>query len=885
MDHLPVPQDRCLVDLRIPFLSAEQAEYIPPFNDYPQRSGWTINFSGGDQFDVFVTNVDGSQDGRDLGSLAQNWLYFGLLSEFLGETVDQREFQARDLKSGAFFLTSKSLEILVCARTKDLLQQAQKDGSHIVQSFSDKFMEQTLVARHYIMRMVDATAKTQTAKTQEELPLVCLGVCLLEEYLVTATSHLCQRVELEMPIAQRWRLNSMDSDTRMPPLDCGGPIVQAMLRNGWCPHDVALLSGAQVKKVSTLWYIANLDAPRRNMGHESCSMTVCEPLQMSGKQYVQRHSKGHGCSCSLLGPDEAEVASIIWSERLPVVKLLGDHVHVEAHSSQNPFVAISHVWADGRGNEDANKLPLCTLHEIQRLVNTVLGENAAFWIDTICVPRKPRPLKLEALSRLREPYERASKVLVLDAYLESHMSRSASPFELLARIGISGWSRRLWTFQEGRLVSPDHVCFSFRDQIVNLATDLRGWFHSYSHFPTVAAHVIEWELLLAHQQTTLVHTLVTGSDDLNLIKHVAGLRSAFRTRTTSRAEDEALCLGSVLNLSTDTMHAILSLQSYEERMAKIWASLMQINIGIAFSKARRKLQVDGYRWAPATFMGDLDMSEQQWVSPNGAWDSDTPAKIVPGVGLEVQRPAWRLGNDGLVTRRLWDRRLGRQLCDAKIYKCGYLIDVCDAGGIWFSLEFLEAWHTQPSSMELDDEVVILVEGGPSLRTRPLRDYFSRVRDDVEIQETQKGVIGSSNCAPSIDAKGGTSRLAIHRHVVFNTQGRDKQEILRELKKVADRISLMHGEVVQQTREDCYNRVQDEEQDERWKVIVTKLVKQHMNLNTGVVQLTKSYNIRKAMGEEDEIAFEDCRSCISRLLWFGTNCVVQQERNDITWRIN
>ncbi len=38
------------------------------------------------------------------------------------------------------------------------------------------------------------------------------------------------------------------------------------------------------------------------------------------------------------------------------------------------LVAISHVWADGLGNNQANKLPICQLERLQGLVNSLYNK-------------------------------------------------------------------------------------------------------------------------------------------------------------------------------------------------------------------------------------------------------------------------------------------------------------------------------------------------------------------------------------------------------------------------------------------------------------------------------------------------------------------------------
>ena len=67
---------------------------------------------------------------------------------------------------------------------------------------------------------------------------------------------------------------------------------------------------------------------------------------------------------------------------------------------------------------------------------------------------------------MRKTYEEAAVVVVLDAWLQQQLSRSISNVESMMRIALSGWTRRLWTFQEGSINKNDSIVFN--DKIVDL---------------------------------------------------------------------------------------------------------------------------------------------------------------------------------------------------------------------------------------------------------------------------------------------------------------------------------------------------------------------------------------------------------------------------------
>jgi hypothetical protein len=73
-----------------------------------------------------------------------------------------------------------------------------------------------------------------------------------------------------------------------------------------------------------------------------------------------------------------------------------------------------------------------------------------FWMDTLCVPRRPKYIHDVAVMNMMHVYEHAERVLVLDAELLASPAR-ASYEEINMRIQASRWIRRLWTVQEAAL--------------------------------------------------------------------------------------------------------------------------------------------------------------------------------------------------------------------------------------------------------------------------------------------------------------------------------------------------------------------------------------------------------------------------------------------------
>ncbi|EGY22075.1 uncharacterized protein VDAG_03515 [Verticillium dahliae VdLs.17] len=627
MDHLPVPSDRCLVDhIRIPYLATDK--YDAPFSSYPHRSGWNLKL--GSELAREIAFAPESQAARYIGSLAQTWLYFGLLAQFLGEPVNQETFRLMDnVEDGPARLCTQPLEQLVCARTQTLLDHFNVNGSREIESFRDEFQDVLIMVRHQTLLLLPKEADQDSA-----VAMTCLAIAALADYLSTALLGLCQRTGLDSPVTQVWRLLNTGFQ-----FDCGLPLLQLMSEQGWCPSILTDVSyDPQVDTVSVLWYIGNLLPPNNDIPHAVCTPIACALHHVDETQYAQVHAF-EDCRCDAVGPGLSELETIIRNGKIPVMKLEGNMLSVREAETGSAFVAISHVWADGMGNPAANTLPLCRILEIQRLVNELPKrnrdnqDNTPFWIDTLCVPRGPRDLRRIALGQLRKPYEQAADVLVLDSYLRRQISEGRTTSELLAVIALCPWSHRLWTFQEGRIPrQPAYVWFSFQDAVIDLSSRLRT---PEPNFPTRAARTVSLRLLLGHQQTRASAGLLPDEH----LHHPSVLRQVLAGRRTSRSEDEALCISSLLNLAPDVADKIIC-SAGEARMAAIWDHLPTIPVGIAFSKSTKKLNISGFRWAPSTFMGDSDTSLKHWEGPNGTWAAP-PAQATP-TGLAIHRPAMLL---------------------------------------------------------------------------------------------------------------------------------------------------------------------------------------------------------------------------------------------------
>jgi hypothetical protein len=162
------------------------------------------------------------------------------------------------------------------------------------------------------------------------------------------------------------------------------------------------------------------------------------------------------------------------NRRLPFVAI--SHVSRFTPIYAESLIQICQVWADGLGNQEANALNSCELirlrtptqtlmirddREQKHISNGASKNHTLIWIDTLCCPVSPSIAKNIALQKIRDVYQSAQRVLILEASLEAYKAEEMKIVEKLGRIYASGWLRRLWTLQEGALARSLYFQFAY----------------------------------------------------------------------------------------------------------------------------------------------------------------------------------------------------------------------------------------------------------------------------------------------------------------------------------------------------------------------------------------------------------------------------------------
>lgn len=250
--------------------------------------------------------------------------------------------------------------------------------------------------------------------------------------------------------------------------------VNLMLRNGWCPAEISHVE-QNFRYICPRFYLRHMRRPTLDIDHSGCTREGCLKLQVDLKTYRPLHVD-KSCQCSSMGPNLEQVKEYLEKGTFPVLKVVGDSmegfsVEVLPYADDVAYVALSHVWVDGLGNPEALTLPQCQLLRLRSLVGGLRGRTFAqpvrsargatlvekreerdlyIWCDSLCCPIDDRKQsqggtnhKKLALAKLKEVYENAAYVLVLDRALQSFRYLEIGSLEAAVRILTSAWMRRL----------------------------------------------------------------------------------------------------------------------------------------------------------------------------------------------------------------------------------------------------------------------------------------------------------------------------------------------------------------------------------------------------------------------------------------------------------
>ncbi|KAK9416732.1 putative Het domain protein [Seiridium unicorne] len=438
------------------------------------------------------SKVDYSRPSTELTSLLQSWLFFGLMSECLGQDIDPQMFVKRCQRNSPENRAGKPMiDIRVdntfLVRFGERRERLWNTSDQARRVFLEKeLLDNVLFAQNQV-ELLELHIK-------EKSDDFCLNALLVRMLL-----HVIM-FQLEQPLGP---VNMKAPSVRV--------IVQRMLAMGWCKQRVAF--ACRQFSYPALYYMSSLQRYLpRHIDHHECTNDTCKA---KADDMEPTHRK-LDCQCMAIEVQMSEIIRIIREGGIPLVRVQKQdqrhgviQLEVIRCTPSSSYTAISHVWSDRQLSARRNALPQCqleyldsvlaelppssgkdlrgirTLHNMihNRLWKWGLYDSPSdlerlFWLDTLCIPlgSEHSDLRTKAINAMDLIYAGADRVLVLDAELQTadvgqsrlriavdglvgkfsqlHVIDGPSPGNLLevaARLFASAWVGRAWTLQEGCL--------------------------------------------------------------------------------------------------------------------------------------------------------------------------------------------------------------------------------------------------------------------------------------------------------------------------------------------------------------------------------------------------------------------------------------------------
>lgn len=589
----------------------------------------------------------------------QSWLFFSLLREVLSPRIRNEEFLSSN--HDIIYLDTASLDHWISRWREHYTNANVAARQQTRMKTASRLRHATFIlswlAGAFEMRMINSRFVSQ----ELEVVLRCLVQTL--EFRLLPDDLPRQRVVQDDIHICHW-------------------LSQRLLMQHWCPNQVAMLG--HTLDVPSLYYATLLGYDASGRSHAPCSPSLCRANQIDQSTYRTIHTQS-ACHCDYLGPSSAVLTSLIEAERIPVIDVHHNSsgalsVGVSNQDEQVPYVAISHVWADGLGNPTDNQLPTCQLQRLLQLVRSILPGRPLFWCDTLCVPVRPAELRRKAIWKMRDIYEKAYTVLIIDASLKE-VRHDVPPEELLMRITCSSWVRRLWTFQERILARRLSVVLR-KNTIADVDLAHKSVHTFLRHADTGLMSAASYHSALALEASGFYRTrlpsyrLLLESEEARKAVDFGQVWQNVQWRMTSWPSDEPICLATALSIDLPT---ILETPE-EERFKKILSKLDGFPPYMIFASYERMTET-GWRWAPRTLMqaGIMEASKMHHMNATTRWAPE---------GLIVEFPGFVADMSNL---RIKDKVISVTAVD--VNKAFELKD--EATGAWY--------HCSRTDLEISDE--------------------------------------------------------------------------------------------------------------------------------------------------------------------------------------
>jgi hypothetical protein len=459
MDHITRNLDSPLAHIRVPYICSQ----LPPcsvvsYFQWMQNADAWFGESRRDPFETFAAKI-------------QSYLYFGLLSAFLGVSVAHDSIlqtDSRDLKTidscwvSRMLLEWRELPASCPAGTREFLSLETEEafsgwkaacrgyGECAAESGPEctgEHMKGCSAARNAYLDVRARDAHEILERTWEIVNKHVLDYLRRSEYgpeadlwtepaysVIFAVDVLMDQLGASVPNTEE--VSTFGSrDLRRCNLVVGfPPFLNSIHRSGRCPSLAWRLQLPSTDYYRLLFLPDH--SPKRN--HSLCTYRKCCQFDVLHTRHREPCT-----GCSVVKSDLETVMTCIAEGGTPLIHCRYDqqgrlHTDTVRGSLLSHYTAVSHVWAGGLGNMMANELPQCQirylLHTISELstptgfnfyeddlgelpnFNNVTGlfsrrNEALFWIDTLCIPTSG---KLDVSSNLRRRIE-LSKITAINS--------------------------------------------------------------------------------------------------------------------------------------------------------------------------------------------------------------------------------------------------------------------------------------------------------------------------------------------------------------------------------------------------------------------------------------------------------------------------------------
>ena len=655
MDHLP-NQDS--PNVSIPFCAEARIYKQNDFFELPEKYHGHL---------YLMENGLRGMELHEAAAFLQAWLFFSLLAEVFGASVDAERYKRRGIDGKPRVSTEDLKDDIEKWLKRDQAHESSNDNE-----YKDEYKARHIKTTHALRQARAFISKWGSDHIFDHAKTFDIGNdewCQDEIFdrLFLSFAILGETLERDRPSIS-WEsppLNWISQNGDGRPWGISKYVTKSMRKQGWCPRDIQRLQ-VTGGDVCSVYYMSTIRPPHvmQNESHKNCTFQECrKPPTNNGHRHIEPN-----CSCELATPDSTAIRNIVMEGNIPLLTWTRDGAwRVTAHeirdespsgndntSGGSEFGAASHVWTDGLGYDGvARGLPTCQIEDLRKSFSELRASESKekdmpFWIDTLCIPEDYEARK-KAIRKIGEVYRRAWTVLVIATELMETSSQTDT-LEPAVRILTGRWTQRLWTLQEGILTRNLH--FKFRDGMLSV-NNLRDRYKRAKNDRGDAYHH-SWKAgWLFSPSIRSISGDETAKDDQDTDdlqnRRVSHLWRSVQWRQAQQNSDETICLATILDIDPSPLisigaHDDTSPPSESDRMVK-FLELLDENLGIPSGLIflpGPKLPIDGYRWAPRTWMSRLKRESPSIIFPETIRPSYLTRRGLfveyPGVYLTMSNP-------------------------------------------------------------------------------------------------------------------------------------------------------------------------------------------------------------------------------------------------------